>query len=601
MLPQEIPEFSVSCFLDLPNQLVIRTDIERTRNGLLNKQEKYIMQLLLTYYCKEKSISYKQGLNELLAPFVVLMKEGCGLNEIYLMFSSFVDKFLHNVFVEEDFRVLEALLMLLRLFVRYYDPEVLKFLNENGIGPELFATPWFLTLFANKISDIELLYELWDFIIEEKDPFNSLFISVSFLLSRRNEILRTHASSVPQTISQFEVTSLEELQNILSYSSELKRNLPYSIYLSLKSLDLFNIHKLDWLIPHLEKQYCLSVHPRELVQRAFPNLKCECEGQCEWCSSCKINIPFILVDCRTLVERQAGVIHNSLLLEEGAFKDINTLLAFPDQYSSLKGIFHFGLMGSKPSSSDKDIDVVEHVVNNLYAAFNSKNFPYVSIVDGGYKACHDLILKYNLKIEKHNPQKCLACGHSTKEISKVIRERFNTLRRSFLGKMKKAFSFAEFAFKTVKVKPKVPRNSISMQKQSNLLYKKQFDSLIRNPKVCFFNCKKFDRAKEVDYPENYILVVTPNRICLCTPFHHHTSGEDLPVSIIVEHCKLVKLLKITSKKNNPSTLTFYFFHKKEITLSYSLEDKNTAKNCIELTTNYFNVIRDHQSLRQSLK
>ena len=60
--------------LDLPNQRVIRVDVERTRQELpeFHKQDtRDRLERLLTYYCKKRGAKYKQGLNELLAPMLM--------------------------------------------------------------------------------------------------------------------------------------------------------------------------------------------------------------------------------------------------------------------------------------------------------------------------------------------------------------------------------------------------------------------------------------------------------------------------------------------------------------------------------------------------
>jgi hypothetical protein len=47
---------------DLENQRVVRADSERTRgNEMLDKD---MVELVLTKYCKNNNIKYKQGLNE---------------------------------------------------------------------------------------------------------------------------------------------------------------------------------------------------------------------------------------------------------------------------------------------------------------------------------------------------------------------------------------------------------------------------------------------------------------------------------------------------------------------------------------------------------
>ena len=56
--------------LDLPNQNVVRADAERSR--FVGKEHQEAMQQLMTFYCKHEGVSYKQGINEIMAPFLWL-------------------------------------------------------------------------------------------------------------------------------------------------------------------------------------------------------------------------------------------------------------------------------------------------------------------------------------------------------------------------------------------------------------------------------------------------------------------------------------------------------------------------------------------------
>ena len=54
--------------LDMTNQKVLRNDVERTKvsdNSIRDKLE-----LILTYYCKDNQLKYKQGLNEIMGVFL---------------------------------------------------------------------------------------------------------------------------------------------------------------------------------------------------------------------------------------------------------------------------------------------------------------------------------------------------------------------------------------------------------------------------------------------------------------------------------------------------------------------------------------------------
>ena len=125
----------------MPNQRVIKTDSERTRNKQLTKNEKGMLELLLTYYCKQEQIFYTQGLNEVLAPFIIFLREGLSLCKVYLYFKNFVKNYLNCMFIDIEFKALQAQFLLFRLLIRYDDPEVSIFLAAYNVEPEIYCMP----------------------------------------------------------------------------------------------------------------------------------------------------------------------------------------------------------------------------------------------------------------------------------------------------------------------------------------------------------------------------------------------------------------------------------------------------------------------------
>lgn len=73
--------------------------------------------------------------------------------------------------------------------LKYFDPRLNQFLFSHEIGPEMFATSWFLTLFSNKIGDIAIVYSLWEHVMVENDPLFILFLGMGFLASSKAELV----------------------------------------------------------------------------------------------------------------------------------------------------------------------------------------------------------------------------------------------------------------------------------------------------------------------------------------------------------------------------------------------------------------------------
>ncbi len=98
----EPPTYAVDTVLtDLPNQRVVRFDTKRTRGMIFDKEIHETLELFLTYYAKYERISYKQGLNELSAPFILLLKSGLSANRIFQYFSSFINRIIPNIYSDD--------------------------------------------------------------------------------------------------------------------------------------------------------------------------------------------------------------------------------------------------------------------------------------------------------------------------------------------------------------------------------------------------------------------------------------------------------------------------------------------------------------------
>lgn len=141
----------LSTSLDLQNQKVIKNDCLRTR-----VRDKDILpgfqtslEILLTFYCKQHGLLYKQGLNEILAPFLLLQaKLDISTSRVYNLFVAFTSKFISNFFCEAEFESLQNSLSLMELLLRYHDPKLFHILEFALVRPEMYATSWLLTLFS---------------------------------------------------------------------------------------------------------------------------------------------------------------------------------------------------------------------------------------------------------------------------------------------------------------------------------------------------------------------------------------------------------------------------------------------------------------------
>lgn len=125
-----IEPFEVKAELNRPDQYVIEKDVRRTRAPHLSQAEQEKLEIFLSCYCDEKGISYKQGMNEIMAVFLPLTRHGVEDWIVYRMFAGFIEAVLPTMFQDGAFRPIQALFHLFRLILVYHRPQIMNFLEQ---------------------------------------------------------------------------------------------------------------------------------------------------------------------------------------------------------------------------------------------------------------------------------------------------------------------------------------------------------------------------------------------------------------------------------------------------------------------------------------
>ncbi|KAL4164595.1 hypothetical protein KRP22_004460 [Phytophthora ramorum] len=268
---------------DLDNQRVIAADAARTRGNEPRFQQPETVELvvkLLTYYCKCRSIRYKQGMNEVLAPFLLLTEQRDGCADlvpladgiVFQCFYALIDRFLPHVFVDKEFRSLQCSFQLYRLLMLYHDPELCHFLDQHDMTPELYVTPWFMTLFARSLPP-EFVFYLWDFFLLEEDPYLLHFVAYALVAANRQEIFEAEIAMLPQVLSSLTFSSRDELEQVCSSALAISESTPRSFKRDLYSVCYGGF--TDAMVPFLDQLYAcssLQVYPEELVRNLLDRL-----------------------------------------------------------------------------------------------------------------------------------------------------------------------------------------------------------------------------------------------------------------------------------------------------------------------------------------
>ena len=216
---------------DTEYQIVIKNDCNRTRvrESYIENNFKATLENILTYYCKSKEIYYKQGLNEIYGPLLLMRykyKE-LTLSTIFSLGESFIDNYLPNYFYEKELYSLKSSLGLLLILIKYHEPSVYNRLDSLEIIPEMYATNWVMNYGFGKLK-LDIFYNLWDNIININDPLFLHFYFVAMIINQRELIINCEKNILPILMTSLTITSNEELTIVIEKAKELRQQTPFS-------------------------------------------------------------------------------------------------------------------------------------------------------------------------------------------------------------------------------------------------------------------------------------------------------------------------------------------------------------------------------------
>jgi hypothetical protein len=345
---------------------------------------------LLTFYCKRRGVRYKQGLHEILVPFMMLTEEEGRLkeSEVSNLFYAFILKFLPHIYNDEDFNSLQCSFKIYRLLLQYHDPDLCNALDRGNMGPELYATPWLMTLWAHGLP-LSLLFKVWDFYLLEDNVYIHHFVALALLMQSREVLLNADSSDLPLLLKKL-VISEENLNEICSTAKSLLTATPRSICKSLFKVCYDVKPPEPTVLQLLESSSCLSLGPEELLKQVVPH-----SGVPD-----ATRLKFIILDVRPRDEFNSAHVVSST--------HINPTLLSPDCPSPeeldatlkylkpLKG-HHFCFIGSSVNEMEEaetieEFDMVKKINTNredgsiaaMARFLLNRGFPHISHLEGGF-------------------------------------------------------------------------------------------------------------------------------------------------------------------------------------------------------------------------
>ena len=366
------------------NYKVVSNDIPRTRfkeKVLVNKFTS-LLEYFISYYCMENKIVYKQGLNEIVAPFLLLKYKlpNIPFYKIYNLFSGFINTFATNYFYEKTFYSLKNSLGLLTLLLKYHAPIVQNLFDKIMITPEMYATNWILTTFCGKLK-LHLIYYLMNKIILEEDPLIFHFLIIALLIYKKKLFFESDLSMIPVAITTISIDSIEEIDIIFDEAIKIRQNTPYSFRILANLLEIFKIHCEDpkgiYEKYKPDKFLTLPIFPSEIFYICFkgetkcPDKSCRNNTKnknkndneednvsninlkkCEYCDmNIKKDLNSILLDLRILEfegqEEKTAFLPRVIKIEQKTLKSKYFTDSMIQRFNDDKGKSHLIFMTSK--------------------------------------------------------------------------------------------------------------------------------------------------------------------------------------------------------------------------------------------------------------
>jgi TBC domain-containing protein kinase-like protein len=128
---------------------------------------------------------YWQGLDSLCAPFLYLNFNDEAL--AYGCMSAFIQKYATRFFLRDNSDVIHEYLAVFSHLHAFHDPQLAAHFDEESFRPDLYAIPWFLTMFAH-VFPLQKIFHLWDSLLLYSSAF-PLCIGIAILKQLRNILL----------------------------------------------------------------------------------------------------------------------------------------------------------------------------------------------------------------------------------------------------------------------------------------------------------------------------------------------------------------------------------------------------------------------------
>uniref|UniRef100_A0A6A7FNK6 TBC domain-containing protein kinase-like protein n=2 Tax=Hirondellea gigas TaxID=1518452 RepID=A0A6A7FNK6_9CRUS len=180
------------------------------------------MRLLKAWVVSHPGLVYWQGLDSLTAPFLYLNFNNEAL--AYACLSAFIAKYLHKFFLRDNSAVIQEYLAKFSQLIAFHDPLLYSHLSGIGFVPELYAIPWFLTMYTH-VFPLSQIFHVWDTLLLYPASL-ALCVATAILRHLRHQLLTYSFNDCILLFSDMPDINIEQ---IVSESVLLHKQTPESL------------------------------------------------------------------------------------------------------------------------------------------------------------------------------------------------------------------------------------------------------------------------------------------------------------------------------------------------------------------------------------
>lgn len=207
-----------------------------------------LKRLLKAWVTYHPQYVYWQGLDSLAAVFLHL-----NFNDEEIAFESlckFIPKYLHWFFLKDNSAIIKECLAKFSQLTAFHEPLLHKHMQNINFIPELFAIPWFLTMFSH-VFPLHKIVHLWDKLMLGDHSY-PLFIGIAILRQLKSTLLQSGFnecillfSDLPDIVIETCITESQLMYDAtpksICYRKYIERTDEQTTILDISCLDLCDI------------------------------------------------------------------------------------------------------------------------------------------------------------------------------------------------------------------------------------------------------------------------------------------------------------------------------------------------------------------------